>query len=76
MAERYGNVDYSAYAKGGFLIGFAMFAIAALGEVVIHFGGMQVAAWIGTALLDAGLAGIAVMLLAPAIFGVIMPLTE
>ncbi|MFW5918549.1 MAG: hypothetical protein ACOCR0_03595 [Haloferacaceae archaeon] len=76
MAGRYGNIDYSTYAKGGFLLGFGLFAIAAIGELVIHLGNVQVAAWIATVLLDAGLAGLAVMLLAPAIFGVIMPLTE
>ena len=76
MAGRYGNLDYSAYAKGGFLIGLAMFAVAAIGEVVIHVGNVQIATWIGTVLLDTGLAGILVMLLAPIIFGVIMPLTE
>ena len=76
MAGRYGTIDYSSYAKSGFLFGFALFAVAAIGEVVIHVGDLQVAAWIATVLLDAGLAGILVMLLAPAIFGVVMPLTE
>lgn len=76
MAGRYGNIDYSTYAKGGFFIGLAMFAIAAIGEIVIHLANVQVAAWITTVLLDAGLAGILVMLVAPIVFGVVMPLTE
>lgn len=76
MAGRYGSIDYSTYAKGGFLLGLTAFAIAVLGELVIHLGDVQVAAWTGTLLLDAGLAGIVVMLLAPMIFGVVMPLTE
>lgn len=76
MAGRYDSIDYSTYAKGGFLLGLAAFAIAVLGELVIHLGDVQVAAWTGTLLLDAGLAGIVVMLLAPMIFGVVMPLTE
>jgi hypothetical protein len=76
MAGRYGTIDYSTYAKSGFLLGFAMFAIAAFSEILIHFGNVEVAAWIATVLLDAGLAGIAVMLLAPIVFGVVMPLTE
>lgn len=76
MTGRYGTIDYPAYAKGGFLLGLAMFAIAVLSELVIHLGDVQVAAWTATLLLDAGLAGIAVMLLAPIIFGVVMPLTE
>lgn len=76
MPGRYGNIDYSTYTKGGFLVGLALFAIAALSEIVIHLGNLQIQSGLSTLLLDAGLTGILVMVAAPIVFGVIMPLTE
>jgi hypothetical protein len=76
MPGRYGNIDYSTYTKGGFLFGLALFAIAALSEIVIHLGNLQIQSGLSTLLLDVGLAGIVVMVAAPIVFGVIMPLTE
>lgn len=70
-----GNLDYAAIAKKGFLLGVALFALGAVGEILGHaylalpsvaeqvFFGMEVS-------------GIAIGFLVPVVFGAVLPLTE
>lgn len=76
MTGRYGDLDYPTLAKRGTLLGFGLFAVGALGELASHALGMQLPAWEATLLFDAEVLGVALFLLSPLVFGVLLPLTE
>ena len=76
-AGRYGKIDYPKLAKYGFLAGAAMFLVGGLGELFIRAVlGAEVPGWAHTLLFDLEVGGILVGLLAPLVFGIILPLTE
>ena len=76
MAGRYGEMDYPTLTKRGFLLGVALFAIGAVGEMGIAAAGLSVPDWERALLFDLELLGIAIGLLSPFVFGVLLPLTE
>jgi hypothetical protein len=76
MTGRYGDLDYSTLAKRGTILGFGLFALGALGELASHALGLQLTAWEAALLFDAEVVGVALFLLSPLVFGVVLPLTE
>ncbi|TQQ81234.1 hypothetical protein EGH24_08885 [Halonotius terrestris] len=76
MTGAYSNLDYPTLTKRGFLLGVALFAIGALGELGLTASGLTVPAWERTALFYIELSGIVIGLLSPFIFGILLPLTE
>lgn len=76
MTGRYGDLDYPTLAKRGTLLGVVLFAVGALGELGAHAMGMQLPAWEAMLLFDAEVLGVALFLLSPLVFGVVLPLTE
>lgn len=74
--DRYGNLDYPTLAKYGFLAGLGMFLVGGLGELVGHAVFSGLAGWEATLLVDLEVVGILVGLLAPFVFGIVLPLTE
>ncbi|GAB3325341.1 hypothetical protein EI982_11125 [Haloplanus rallus] len=76
MAGRYGDLDYGAWTKRGTLLGLALFAVGALGELAAHALGIGLPAWEATLLFDAEVLGVCLFLLSPLVFGVVLPLTE
>jgi hypothetical protein len=76
MTGRYGDLDYPALTKGGTLLGVALFALGALGELAIHALRLQVPAWEATLLFDAEVLGVLLVLFSPLVFGLLLPLTE
>jgi len=76
MTGRYGDLDYSLLTKRGTLLGLGLFAFGALGELASHALGMQLPAWEAALLFDAEVIGVALFLLSPLVFGVLLPLTE
>lgn len=75
MASHRG-IDYSVWTKRSFLLGVGLFALAALLELVAHAFVGQLPGWEETLLLDAEILGVLIALLAPFVFGIVMPLTE
>ncbi|WP_224448039.1 hypothetical protein [Haloprofundus salilacus] len=76
MTGRYGNIDYPRLTKSAFLLGVTLFAAGALAELVGHAAFGTLPGWQNTLFLDMEILGIAVALLAPLLFGVVLPLTE
>jgi len=76
MAGRYGELDYPVLTKRSFLLGVALFAIGALGELGLTTAGLAVPEWERALLFDIELLGIMIGLLSPFIFGILLPLTE
>lgn len=76
MAHRYGDLDYSRLTKLGFGLGVGLFVVGALGELGLHAAGLTVPAWEQTLLFDAEVVGVALALLSPVVFGIVLPLTE
>ena len=76
MVGRYGDIDYSTLTKRSFLLGIGLFALGALGEFALAATGTAVPAWEHALLVDAEWAGIGLALLAPFVFGIMLPLTE
>ncbi|MBV0900483.1 DUF7860 family protein [Haloarcula salina] len=74
MAQNW-NADYATMAKRGFMLGAGLFLLAAAVEIGGHAVG-TIPAWGNTLLIDMEILGIAVGLLSPLVFGVILPLTE
>ncbi|MHB9285509.1 hypothetical protein ACKVMT_00540 [Halobacteriales archaeon Cl-PHB] len=70
------DIDYPTWTKGGFLLGLGLFLAGALGEAVgpAVFGPLP--GWEQTLLLDLEIVGVLVGLLAPLVFGIVLPLTE
>ena len=73
---RYGNIDYPTVTKRAFLLGVALFLIGGVGELVAHTYFGPLAGWEETLLFDAEVLGVLIALLAPLVFGIILPLTE
>lgn len=73
---RYGNIDYPTVTKRAFLLGLALFLVGGAGELVGHalFGSLP--AWEEALLLNLEVIGVLVALLAPIVFGLVLPLTE
>lgn len=76
MAGRYGSLDYSTLTKRSFLLGVGLFALGALGELGLAATGATVPGWEHALLVDAEWIGVAIALLSPFVFGVLLPLTE
>lgn len=70
-----GSLDHAAAAKKGFLLGVALFAVGALGEVVGH-AYFAVPALAEQLFFGMEVTGVALGLLVPIIFGAVLPLTE
>ncbi|ERH02946.1 MAG: hypothetical protein J07HN6_00264 [Halonotius sp. J07HN6] len=76
MTGAYGDLDYPTLTKRAFALGVALFLIGALGELTVSTGGLSVPQWGQTLLFDLELIGIAVALISPFVFGILLPLTE
>lgn len=70
------SVDHATYAKRGFLFGAGLFAVGALGETVGHAVLGTLPAWNDALLTNMEAFGIVIALLAPLVFGIVLPLTE
>lgn len=70
------NLDYPRLAKTGFLLGAALFAVGAVGGIVGHAFLSSVPSVLYRLLFGMEILGVLVGFFAPAIFGVVMPLTE
>lgn len=70
------TLDYPRLTKMSFAFGVGLFAVGALGTVIgsAVFGSLP--GWEQTLLFDAEVLGLVIALVAPLIFGVVMPLTE
>lgn len=73
---RYGNIDYPTVTKRAFLLGATLFLVGGLGELVGHalFGSLP--GWEETLLLNAEILGVLIAVVAPIVFGIVLPLTE
>lgn len=72
----HGRNDYAFLAKAGFLLGVAMLAIGGGGELIgtALYGSLP--GWETMIFFDLEVLGILVGLLAPIVFGIVMPLIE
>jgi len=70
------SVDYATYAKRGFLVGVGLFVVGALGEAVGHAALGTLPSWNDALLTNMEAFGIVIALLAPLVFGIVLPLTE
>lgn len=70
----HGRVSYGELTKGGFVLGLALFALGATGELAIQAHLLQVPAWEETLLFDMEVLGIPIFLLSPFVFGIALPL--
>jgi len=70
------SIDHASYAKRGFLLGVVLFAGGALAEIIgtAYFGSLP--GWEQTLFFDMEVVGILIGLLAPLVFGIVMPLVE
>jgi hypothetical protein len=73
---RYGDIDYPTVTRRAFVLGVSLFLIGALGEVVGHAMFGTLPGWEETLLFEAEVVGVLLALLAPIVFGLILPLTE
>jgi hypothetical protein len=73
---RYGNIDYPTVTKRAFFVGVALFILGFIGEAAgqAYFGPLP--GWEETLLLTFETLGIFIALLAPLVFGIVLPLTE
>jgi hydrogenase/urease accessory protein HupE len=69
-------VNHEKLAKGGFLLGIALFAVGTVGALVGHSLYTDLPGWEQTRLFDMVVFGALIALLAPLLFGVVIPLTE
>jgi hypothetical protein len=76
MAGRYGNLDYPRLTKTSFAFGVALFGLGALGHVAgpALFGPLP--AWESVLFTDMEMIGVAIALVSPFLFGILLPLTE
>jgi hypothetical protein len=73
---RYGNLDYPTLTRNGFLLGLALLAGGLGTELVAHGLHYSLPGWEETVLFDVSLVGLALFLLSPIVFGIVLPLTE
>jgi hypothetical protein len=73
---RYGSLDYPQLTKLGVVLGLSLFAVGAAGSIIgpSVFGPLP--GWERTLLLDAEVIGVALTLMSPFVFGILLPLTE
>ncbi|GAA0721008.1 putative YccA/Bax inhibitor family protein [Halorubrum trapanicum] len=76
MVGRYGDIDYSKATKRAFAVGAVLFTFGVVADVYLRSTGAAVPAWEQTLLVEAEMFGVLVMLLAPFVFGILLPLTE
>lgn len=74
--SRYGNVDYSRWAKGSFLAGVALLLLGAGAEFALREIQLEVPTWVHTVLVDVEILGVLVALVLPIFFVIVLPLTE
>ncbi len=70
------SINHAKRAKQGFLVGFTLFAVGAIGELLGHTLYNELPGWEQTLLFDAVVLGILIALFAPIVFGIVLPLTE
>jgi hypothetical protein len=70
------SIDHASYAKRGFQVGVALFAIGALGELLGNLFIGPLPGWEQALLFDMEVLGVLVGLLAPLVFGIVLPLVE
>ncbi len=70
------SIDYPTWTKRSFLFGLGLFLTGLLADLLVstYFG--PVPAWEHTLFVDLEFLGIFVALLAPIVFGIVMPLIE
>ena len=73
---RYGDLDYPALAKRGFLLGLSILVIGVVGELAAHTVLGPLPAWETTLLFDLEVIGLVVGFFSPLVFGILLPLTE
>ena len=73
---RYGDLDYPALTKGGFLLGLGLLVLGAAGELLGHMFVGQLPGWEHTLFTFAEGGGLIIGFFSVWIFGVILPLTE
>lgn len=73
---RTSSIDYPTWTKRSFLFGVSLFLVALLADVVgrTFFGPFP--AWEQTLFIDLEFLGIFTALLAPIVFGIVLPLLE
>ena len=70
------SVDYARYAKWGFFLGVALFAIGGGGEIVGHALYGSLPAWENALFFDLEVVGLLVGFFSPLVFGIALPLLE
>lgn len=70
------TIDHASFAKRGFFLGLALFAAGALGGVVGSAYFSPLPGWERALFFDMEVLGVFVGLLAPLVFGIVMPLVE
>ena len=73
---RYGDIDYSRATKRTFAVGAMLFAFGLLGDLYLRSTGGLIPEREQTPFVDAEPFGVLVMLSAPFVFGIVLPLTE
>ncbi|MFD1585596.1 hypothetical protein ACFR9U_01270 [Halorientalis brevis] len=70
------SIDYPTWTKRSFLIGISLFVAGLLADVIgsTYFGPLP--GWEHTLFVDMEFLGIFVALLAPIVFGIVLPLLE
>lgn len=73
---QYGSLDYPRMTKLGVTLGLGLFAVGAVGNMVLPALLGPLPGWERTLFFDAEAVGVALTLLSPFVFGIALPLTE
>ena len=73
---RYGDLNYRWWARTGFLLSLAVFAIGAGAELSAAAMHVTLPAWENALFLDMKILGTLGALCFPLVFGIVLPLTE
>jgi hypothetical protein len=73
---RYGDIDYSLWARRSFFLGAALLIVGVAGNALGSALLGSLPTWEATLFFDMEVAGVLIGLLAPLTFGVVLPLTE
>ena len=76
MAGRYGSIDYPELTRLGFGLGLALFVVGVAGELVLPAIAGPLPGWERALFFDFEALGVALVLLSPFVFGILLPLTE
>ena len=76
MAGRYGSLDYPKRTRFGFGLGIALFVAGVAGAAVLPAVTGPLPAWERALFFDMEALGVALALVSPFVFGVLLPLTE